>query len=183
MFDASQLPAYTATCFGLPKKRSTGRSWGTFGGFEVFEPYRLICSWKSFKHFLPLFQGWRSCMDLLCLVESYAFLPEGFSVADSWNITCSWVLNQASCSRPPSGDLTRHLRACAGGLGQIVPDPAFFFVVFLSSNDWRTWEQRRYQRTCNTGRHDEGSVVFWHHVNFIAQVKTWGWPKTQDTDW
>ena len=36
IFDASQLPAYTA-CFRLPKKkkRSSGRSWGTFGGSEV----------------------------------------------------------------------------------------------------------------------------------------------------
>ena len=31
---------------------------------------------------------------------------------------------------PLHGDLMRHLRACAGDLGQIVPDPAFFFVVF-----------------------------------------------------
>ena len=43
----------------------------------------------------------------------------------------SWDLSQASCSWPPSGDLTRHLRACAGGLGQIVPDPAFLFVFFF----------------------------------------------------
>ena len=78
-------------------------------------------------------------MDILSLLECYAFLPESLSVADSWSTTCSWVLNQASCSWPPSGDLTKHLQACAGGLGQVVPDPAFSFVVFLSSNDWRTW--------------------------------------------
>ena len=54
IFDASQLPAYTA-CFRLPKKRSSGRSLGTFGGSEVFKPSRLICSWWSFEHLLPLF--------------------------------------------------------------------------------------------------------------------------------
>ena len=57
---------------------------------------------------------------------------KGLSVGNSWNTTSStsWDLNQAPCSWPPSSDLTRHLQACAGGLGQIVPDPAFLFVVF-----------------------------------------------------
>ena len=144
MFDASQLPANTA-CFRMPKKCSTGRSWGTFGRFEVFEPTRTLCSWRSSKHSVPFFQGWRAWMDLLSLVECYAFFPEDLSVADSRS-TCSWVLNQASCSWPPSGDLTRHLRACAGGLEQIVPDPAFFYVVFLSgSNTWRIWINSAFQ--------------------------------------
>ena len=52
-----------------------------------------------------------------------------------WSTTCSWVLNQDSCNWPPSGDLTGHLRACTVGLGQVVPHPTFFFVVFLSAND------------------------------------------------
>ena len=99
MFHASQLPAYTA-CFRLPVKHSTGCSWGTFGGVEVFEPSRTLCSWRSSNHLLPLFQGWRGCMDLLSLVECYAILPEGVSVADSRSTTCSWILNQASCSWP-----------------------------------------------------------------------------------
>ena len=148
MFDASQLPVYTA-CFRLSIKRSTGRSWGTFDGFEVFGPSRTWCSWKSSKHSLPLFQGQRShgCMDLFSLVECYAIFPEGLSVADSWNTTYSWILNQASSSWPPSGDLTRHLQACAGGVGQVVPDSAFFYVVFLSSNDWRTWENSGFCKT------------------------------------
>ena len=47
----------------------------------------------------------------------------------------------------PFGDLTRHLQACAGGLGQIVPDPAFLFVVFLSSNDWRKWVNGAFRKT------------------------------------
>ena len=129
MFDASPLPAYTA-CFRLSIKHSTGCSWGTFGGLEVFGPSCTLCSWKSSKHSLPLFQGWRGCMDFLSLVECYAILPEGLSVADSWNTTCSWILNQASCSWPLSGDLTRHLRACAGGWGwlfQIQPSSLLFF--------------------------------------------------------
>ena len=146
IFDASQLPAYAA-CFRLPKKHSTGRSWGTFSGSEVFKPSRLLCSWRSFEHLLPLFQDWGGYMRLLPLAEGHAFLPEGLSVGNSWNTTCSWDLNQASCSWPPSGDLTRHLRACAGGLGQIVPDPAFLFVVFLSSNDWRKWVNSAFRKT------------------------------------
>ena len=146
IFDASQLPAYTA-CFKLPKKHSTGRSWGTFGGSEVFKPSRLLCSWRSFEHLLPLFQDWGGYMALLPHAKCHAFLPEGLSVGNSWNTTCSWDLNQASCSWPPSGDLTRHLRACAGGLGHIVPDPAFLFVVFLSSNDWRKWVNSAFRKT------------------------------------
>ena len=59
------------------------------------------------------------------------------------NTTSSWDLNQASCSWPPSGDL----QACAGGSGQIVPDPAFLFVVFLSSNDWRKWVNSAFRKT------------------------------------
>ena len=86
-------------------------------------------------------------MGFLPLVECHAFLPEGLSVGNSWNTTSSWDLNQASCSWPPSGDLTRHLQACAGGLGQIVPDPAFLFVVFLSSNDWRKWVNIAFRKT------------------------------------
>ena len=86
-------------------------------------------------------------MGFLPLVECHAFLPEGLSVGNSWNTTSSWDLNQASCSWPPSGDLTRHLQACAGGLGQIVPDPAFLFVVFLSSNDWRKWVNSAFRKT------------------------------------
>ena len=86
-------------------------------------------------------------MGFLPLVECHAFLPEGLSVGNSWNTTSSWDLNQASCSWPPSGDLTRHLQACAGGLGQIVPDPAFLFVVFLSSNDWRKWVNSAFCKT------------------------------------
>ena len=53
MFDASQLPAYTA-CFRLPVKHSTGCSWGTFGGV-AFEPSRTLCSWRSSNHLLPSF--------------------------------------------------------------------------------------------------------------------------------
>ena len=86
-------------------------------------------------------------MGCLPLVECHAFLPEGLSLGNSWNTTSSWDLNQASCSWPPSGDLTRHLQACAGGLGQIVPDPAFLFVVFLSSNDWRKWVNSAFRKT------------------------------------
>ena len=57
-------------------------------------------------------------MGLLPLAECHAFLPKGLGVGNSWNTTCSWDLNQASCSWPSSGDLTRHLRACAQwGLG------------------------------------------------------------------
>ena len=41
----------------------------------------------------------------------------------------------------------RHLQACAGGLGQTVPDPAFLFVVFLSSNDWRKWVNSAFRKT------------------------------------
>ena len=111
-----QLPACTA-CFRLPQKHSTGRSWGTFGRSEVFKPSHLLCSWRSFEHLLPLFQDWGGYMGLLPLAECHAFLPEGLSVGNGWNTTCSWDLNQASCSWPPSGDLTRHLRACAGGFG------------------------------------------------------------------
>ena len=86
-------------------------------------------------------------MGFLPLVECHAFLPEGLSVGNSWYTTCSWDLNQASCSWPTSGDLTRHLQACAGGLGQIVPDPAFLFVVLLSSNDWRKWVNSAFRKT------------------------------------
>ena len=86
-------------------------------------------------------------MGFLPFVECHAFLPEGLSVGSSWNTTCSWDLNQASCSWPPSGDSTRHLQACAGGLGQILPDPAFLFVVFLSSNDWRKWVNSAFRKT------------------------------------
>ena len=81
-FDASQLPAYT-TCFRLLKKHSTGRSWGTFGGSEVFKPSRLLCSWRNFEHLLPLFQDWGGYMGLLPLAECHAFLPEGLSVGNS----------------------------------------------------------------------------------------------------
>ena len=130
------------------KKHSTGRSWGTFGGSEVFKPSCApVMPWRSFEHLLPLFQDWGGYMGLLPLAECHAFLPEGLSVGNNWNTTCSWDLNQASCSWPPSGDLTRHLRACAGGLGQIVPDPAFLFVVFLSSNDWRKWVNSAFRKT------------------------------------
>ena len=86
-------------------------------------------------------------MGFLPLVECHAFLPEGLSVGNSWNTTSSWALNQASCSWPPSSDLTRHLQACTGGLGQLVPDPAFLFVVFLSSNDWRKWVNSAFRKT------------------------------------
>ena len=65
----------------------------------------------------------------------------------SWNTTSSWDLNQASCSWPPSGGLTSHLQACAGGLGQIVPDPAFLFVVFYPQNDWRKWVNSAFRKT------------------------------------
>ena len=168
MFDASQLPAYTA-CFRLPVKHSTGCSWGTFGGVEVFEPSHTLCSWRNSNHLLPLFQGWRGCMDLLSLVECYAILPEGVSVADSRSTTCSWILNQASCSWPPSGDLTRHLRACTAGLGQIVPDLAFFFVVskFLSSNDWRTWINSAFCKTPLFTKHTSDRLS----LLFISKVK------------
>ena len=140
IFYASQLPAYTA-CFRLPKKHSTGRR------SEVFKQSRLLCSWSSFERLLPLFQDWGGYMGLLPLAECHAFLPEGLSVGNSWNTTCSLDLNQASCSWPLSGDLTRHLRACPGGLGQIVPDPVFLFVVFLSSNDWRKWVNSAFRKT------------------------------------
>ena len=86
-------------------------------------------------------------MGLLPLAECHAFLSKGLSVGNSWNTTCSWDLNQASCSWPPSGDLTRHLRACAGGLGQIVPDPAFLFNVFLTLNAWRIWVNSAFRKT------------------------------------
>ena len=86
-------------------------------------------------------------MGFLPLVECHAFLPEGLGVGNSWNTTSSWDLIQASCSWPPSGDLTRHLQACAGGLGQIVPDLVFLFVVFLSSNDWRKWVNSAFRKT------------------------------------
>ena len=69
-------------------------------------------------------------MGFLPLVECHAFLPEGLSVGNSWNPTSSWDLNQASCSWPPSGDLTRHLQACAGGLGQIVSGSSLLVCCF-----------------------------------------------------
>ena len=47
----------------------------------------------------------------------------------------------------PSDDLTRHLRACAGGLGQIVPDPVLLFVDFLSSNGWRKCVNSAFRKT------------------------------------
>ena len=39
------------------------------------------------------------------------------------------------------------MQACGGGLEQIVPDPAFFYVVFLSSNNWRTWINSAFCKT------------------------------------
>ena len=102
--------------FLAAQKRSTGRTWETFGGFEVFEPYRLLCSWKSFKHLLALFQGWRGCMDLLSLVECYAFLPEGLSVGQLKH-HMQLSLNQASCSRPPFWWLDETLVSLRWGLG------------------------------------------------------------------
>ena len=42
-----------------------------------------------------LFKGWSGCMDLLSLVECYAFLPGGLSVTVSWSTTCRWILSQA----------------------------------------------------------------------------------------
>ena len=56
-FLATMLPScqHTLLVSGCPKKRSSGHSWGTFSGFEVFKPSRLLCSWRSFEHLLPLF--------------------------------------------------------------------------------------------------------------------------------
>ena len=110
------FPAASIHClFQAATKHSTGRSWGTFGGSEVFKPSRLLCSWRSFEHLLPLFHDWGGYMGLLPLAECHAFLTKGLSVGNSWNTTCSWNLNQASCSWSPSGGLTRHLRACRLG--------------------------------------------------------------------
>ena len=67
----------------------------------------------------------------------------------------------------PSGDLKRHLRACAAGLGQIVPDPAFFFVVFLSSNDWRTWINSAFCKTPLFKKHTSDRLS----LLFISKVK------------
>ena len=82
MFDASQLPAYSA-CFRLPIKRSTGRSSGGPGDLvglrssnhpARYAPEGARCLFSS--------SGWRGCMDLRSLVECYSFLLEGLSVAD-----------------------------------------------------------------------------------------------------
>ena len=139
MFDASQLPAYTA-CFRLPKNAQLDAAEGH------------LADLRSLNH--PVCYPPEGAPSTCCLFSRAgeaawaffflwnaipSFLKARVSVADSWSTTCSWVWNQASCSWPPSGDLTKHLQACAGGLGQVVPDSAFFFVVFLTSNDWRTW--------------------------------------------
>ena len=98
-----------------------------------------------------LFQGWSNCMDLLSLACGMLCLPP-------WRPQCHCQLKHhmqvnfkpsfpAAAADPTSGDLTRHLRACARCLGQVVPDPAFSFVVFLSSNDGRTWARRAFCKT------------------------------------
>ena len=133
MFDAPQLPAYTA-CFRLPKKRSTGCSWGTVRrvwGLSTIPPVLLL---KELHALVASFTGLEKLHDLP-LVECYAFLPEGLSVAGSWSTTWSWVLNQALQQGPPSGDLTRHLRACTGAWNRlfcIQPSSLLFFYLQMT---------------------------------------------------
>ena len=124
--------------------------WGTFCGLKILN--HLACNApEGAPSTFSSFPGLERLHGPSCLcgfVDCYAFLPEGLGVADSGRTTCSWVLNQASCSWPTSSDLMRRFSACAGYLGQIVPDPAFFFVVFLlSSNDWKTWVNSAFRKT------------------------------------
>ena len=87
--------------------------------------------------------------------RSFPFFS-GMLCLPPWIRQCCWQLKHHMklgfkpsfpAADPLRGDWTRHLRACVGGLGQIVPDPAFFFVVFLSSNDWRTWVNSAFCKT------------------------------------
>ena len=76
--DDFQLPVYTAFIW-IPKKRSSGRSWGTFDGLVVFRTYCTVSSWKSSKVGPGL------------SIFSWAGKAAGTSSLDSWSITVAFL--------------------------------------------------------------------------------------------